>query len=187
MGDQPARPTACNPPGSDGRTVVCSTTDGAVVAGAQMSGVTMPAEAIAVDDDGGVVIGGAGHVDYLAVEGDSFRAIGAVDARFSGERIEIGPIAVSGGTAAVAVRPASSPASFARVLVWDAVARGTPVQFETDHRDLAALAVLGQDAELVAAAGAPTQAVRWSSMCGRQTPGGGSDAGWADWSGTCWH
>jgi hypothetical protein len=138
---------------ADGRTVVCSAADGTVVAGGNVRGVTMPADAIAVDDDGGIVIGGAGHVDYLAVEGESFRASGAVDARFRGERIEIGPIAASAGRVAVAVRPASNPESFARVLVWDAAARGTPVQFDTDHRDLAAIALLGQDAELVAAAG----------------------------------
>ena len=139
----------------DGRTVVCSAADGAVVAGGNVGGVTMPADALGVDDDGGVAIGGAGHVDYLAVHGDRFVPTGAVDARFRGERVEIGPIAVSTGQVAVAVRPASSPESFARVLVWDAAARGTPVQFDTDHRDLAAIALLGPDAELVAAAGRP--------------------------------
>jgi hypothetical protein len=137
----------------DGRTVVCSTADGTVVAGAQVVGVTAPADAIAVDDDGGVAVGGAGHIDYLAIDNDSFRPVGAVDARFPGEQIEFGPIAISGGRVAVAVRPSASPESFARVLVWDARARGTPVQFETDHRDLVAVALLGQDAELVAAAG----------------------------------
>jgi hypothetical protein len=39
------------------------------------------------------------------------------------------------------------------VLVWDATAGGTPVQFETDHRRLVAIALLGDDAGLVAAAG----------------------------------
>jgi hypothetical protein len=138
---------------SDGRTVVCSTIDGTLVVGAEVNGVTSPVDAIAVDEDGGVVIGGAGHVDYLAVDDDSFRPTGAVEARFPGERIKIGPIAISGGRVAVAVRPTSSPESFARVLVWDAATRGTPVQFETDHRDLTAVALLGEDAALVAAAG----------------------------------
>jgi hypothetical protein len=41
----------------------------------------------------------------------------------------------------------------ARVLVWDARAGGIPVQFDTDHRRIAAVCLLGADAALVAVAG----------------------------------
>jgi hypothetical protein len=42
----------------------------------------------------------------------------------------------------------------ARALVWDADGGGTPVQFDTDHRDVAAVGLLGPSADLVVVAGA---------------------------------
>ena len=41
----------------------------------------------------------------------------------------------------------------ARVLVWDATGGGTPVQFDTDYRDVAGVGLLGPNADLVVVAG----------------------------------
>jgi hypothetical protein len=139
---------------SDGRTVVCSTDDGSIVAQAAVGPPITDVTAVAVDDDGSVALAGNGLVELLTVADGRFAPNAtAIDARFRGERIELGPLAVAGGRVAAGVRSVSSTGTFARVLVWDAPDGGTPVQFETDHRELAAVALLGEDAELVAAAG----------------------------------
>jgi hypothetical protein len=139
---------------SDGRTVVCSTIDGSVVALAAVGAPITQVTAVAVDDDGSVALAGNGLVELLTVADGGFTpSATAIDARFSGERVVLGPLALSRGRVAAGVRPVSSAGAFARVLVWDAVGGGTPVQFETDHRELAAIALLGDDADLVAAAG----------------------------------
>lgn len=139
---------------SDGRTVVCSTDDGSIVALAAVGAPVTDVTAIAVDDDGSVALAGNGLVELLTVADGGFAPNAtAIDARFRGERVVLGPLALSGGRVAAGVRSTSSTGTFARVLVWDAGAGGTPVQFETDHRELAAIALLGGDADLVAAAG----------------------------------
>ena len=158
----------------DGATAVCSARDGTRLTAARIVGASSPASLIAVDDDGSVALGGAGHIDYVRIAevepvaggpaGDSvapapasgarFSASApAIDVRFGGERVAVTALAVSQGRVVAGLRSLSSPAAFGRVVVWDAATGGIPVQFETDHRVVPAVALLGDDAELMAAAG----------------------------------
>ena len=119
---------------------------------ARVSGASAPAQVIAVDDDGAIRLGGAGHIDYVGVVGTSDDAdpdqgddapagpapatarfadgAPAIDARFGGERAVITALAVERGRVVAGLRSLSSPAAFGRIVVWDAAAGGTPVQFE---------------------------------------------------------
>ena len=62
-------------------------------------------------------------------------------------------LALRNGTIAAGIRPIGGRGAVARVLVWDAAGGGTPVQFDTDHRDVAAVGLLGPSADLVVVAG----------------------------------
>ncbi len=139
---------------TSGATVVCDTSTGAMLAGAVIDGVAEPAGAVAVDDDGDVALGGGdGFVEFYRVDDGRFATGIAVDVRFGGEAVDVTSLALRGGTIAAGIRPTGARAAVARVLVWDAVGGGTPVQFDTDHRDVAAVALLGPSADLVVVAG----------------------------------
>lgn len=139
---------------STGATVVCDAATGQMLAGAIIEGVADPAGAVAVDDDGDVALGGGdGFVEFYRVDGGRFATGIAVDVRFGGENVELTSLALRDGTIAAGIRPAGGRAAVARVLVWDADGSGTPVQFDTDYRDVAAVGLLGPSAELVVVAG----------------------------------
>lgn len=109
-------------------------------------------ESIAVDDDGAVALAGGGLVAYRPlVDGEFVHRAEAVSTGYADELITIPRLAVRDGrVAAVVQTPAGD---LARVLVWDARRRETPIQFETDHTHLGAIALLGDSAELLAVAG----------------------------------
>jgi hypothetical protein len=109
-------------------------------------------ESIAVDDDGAVALAGGGLVEYRPlVDGEFVRRAEAVSTGYADELVTIPRLAVRDGRVVAAVDTADG--ELARVLVWDARRRGTPIQFETDHTDLGAIALLGDTAELLAVAG----------------------------------
>jgi WD40 repeat protein len=140
---------------STGATVVCDATTGQMLAGALIDSVAEPAGAVAVDDSGDVALGGGdGYVEFYRVDAGRFATGIAVDVRFGGEAVEVTSLALRDGTIAAGIRPTSGRAAVARVLVWDADGGGTPVQFDTDHRDVAAVGLLGPSADLVVVAGA---------------------------------
>ena len=160
----------------DGRTVVCDTSNGAIVIGGEMStseerdgddgeGAAPPevvapftrarsagdATAVAVDDDGSVALARGHEVAYHAVADGAFAAGEAVDVELAGETVTIESLVLRHGRLAATVEPRGDRP--ARVLVWDAATRGTAVQFESDHPELEAVALLGDRAELLAVAG----------------------------------
>ena len=142
---------------STGATVVCDTATGGMLAGATIAGNANPVSAVAVDDDGGVALGGGeGIVEYYRVDGVGFATGVAVDVRFGGEAVEVTSLALREGAIAAGIRPTGGRGTVARVLVWDAAGGGTSVQFDTDHRDVAAVGLLGPSAEIVVVAGADT-------------------------------
>lgn len=135
---------------ADDTVMVCDLASGTRLAVGRFTGAG--AEAIAVDDDGAVALGGGGLVGYYGVDEGRFRPGVSVDVRFGGELADIGPIALRGGRIAAAVDPRSG-AGRSRVAIWDAAARAIAIQFETDHPDVAAVALLGDDAEMLAVGG----------------------------------
>jgi hypothetical protein len=142
---------------STGATVVCVLSTGEMFAGAAIAGNAEPVRAVAVDDNGDVALGGgAGVVEHYRVEDGRFATGVAIDVRLGGEPVEITSLAVRDGTVAAGIRPISGRAAVARVLVWDARGGGTPVQFDTDHRDVVAVGLLGPGADLVVVAGVDT-------------------------------
>ncbi|MGH9135068.1 MAG: WD40 repeat domain-containing protein, partial [Ilumatobacteraceae bacterium] len=138
-----------------GETVVCDTSSGTIVARAIVRGSTAPADAVAVDDGGNVVLGGGdGFVGHYPLAGTAFASGVAVDVRFGGEPVEGASLALRDGTIAAGIRPAGGRRGVARVLVWDVSGGGTPVQFDTDNRLVPAVGLLGAGADLVVVAGA---------------------------------
>lgn len=137
----------------NGRTVACDTVTGALVAGGEFQGASLPADAVAIDNDGAIVLGGQGHVDYHARDGTRFAPGFAVDVRFGQEAVEIAALVVRQGRVAAGVRSATAAAQPARVLLWDADAGGAAVQFDTDHHDVAAVAIIGEANDIVVVAG----------------------------------
>jgi WD40 repeat protein len=137
---------------STGRTAVCATTDGVLIAGAMVGGAVSGATAIAVDDDGSIVLGGSGFVQYHEIDGSTFGRGTAVDARFGGESVEVRSVALRAGHVAAGIRSDAGRSESARVLVWDAAGRGTAVQFDTDHPDVPAVGLLGDDADILVTA-----------------------------------
>ena len=139
---------------STGATVVCDASTGEMLAGATIEGSAEPVGAVAVDDDGDVALaGGGGFVEHYRVDGQRFATGVAVDVRFGGEAVDVTSLALRDGTIAAGIRPAGGRAAVSRVLVWDATGGGTPVQFDTDYRDVAAVGLLGPSADLVVVAG----------------------------------
>ncbi|HWM19838.1 MAG TPA: hypothetical protein VNO51_09135 [Ilumatobacteraceae bacterium] len=142
---------------STGATVVCDTSTGEMFAGAAIAGNAGPVGAVAVDDNGDVALGGgAGVVEHYRAEDGRFATGVAIDVRLGGEAVEVTSLALREGTVAAGIRPTSGRAAVARVLVWDALGGGTPVQFDTDHRDVVAVGLLGPGADLVVVAGVDT-------------------------------
>ena len=135
-----------------GRTAVCTTTDGSLIAGAMIGGAVTAASAIAVDDDGSVALGGAGFVQYHQLDGSTFGVGTAVDARFGGQSVVVRSVALRAGHVAAGIRSDVDRSDPARVLVWDAARRGTAVQFDTDHSDVPAVGLLGDDADILVTA-----------------------------------
>jgi WD40 repeat protein len=139
---------------STGATVVCDTSTGGMLAGAAIDGSAEPVGAVAVDDNGDVALGGGdGFVEHYRVDGRQFATGVAVDVRFGGEAVDVTSLALRDGTIAAGIRPTGGGGAVARVLVWDATGGGTPVQFDTDYRDVAAVGLLGPSADLVVVAG----------------------------------
>ena len=135
-------------------TVVCDTSTGEMLAGATIAGSADPVGALAVDDNGDVALGGGGgFVELYRVDGGRFTTGIAVDVRFGGEAVDVTSLALRDGTIAAGIRPTGGRAAVSRVLVWDATGGGTPVQFDTDYRDVAAVGLLGPSADLVVVAG----------------------------------
>jgi WD40 repeat protein len=137
-----------------GATVVCDLASGQMLVGATVDGVAEPVGAVAVDDNGHVAIGGGdGFVEFYRVDGGRFATGVAVDVRFGGEAVDVTSLAIRDGVVAAGIRPTGGRSAVARALVWDADGGGTPVQFDTDHRDIAAVGLLGEAADLVVVAG----------------------------------
>lgn len=136
------------------QTALCDlTTSDAVAALGFAADADDPAtESLAVDDDGSVAIAGGGIVAYRPfVDGAFAMRAEAVSTGYAGEDLAIPVLALRAGRVVAALDPHQG--DLARVLVWDARRRGTPIQFETDHTDLGAVALLGSSGELLAVAG----------------------------------
>jgi WD40 repeat protein len=139
---------------STGATVDCDTSTGTMFTGAAIHGNAEPVGAVAVDDNGDVALGGGdGVVEYYRADGGRFALGVAINVRLGGEAVEVTSLALRNGTIAAGIRPIGGRGAVARVLVWDAAGGGTPVQFDTDHRDVAAVGLLGPSADLVVVAG----------------------------------
>jgi WD40 repeat protein len=137
-----------------GATVDCETATGTMFTGAAIRGNAEPVGAVAVDDNGDVALGGGdGIVEYYRADGGRFALGVAINVRLGGEAVEVTSLALRNGTIAAGIRPLGGRGAVARVLVWDAAGGGTPVQFDTDHRDVAAVGLLGETADLVVVAG----------------------------------
>jgi WD40 repeat protein len=138
---------------ADQAAMVCDAITGSRLVAGRLTGAVVAA--VAVDDEGGVALAREGEVVYHAIVDGRFRQGESVDAGFGEERVEIGPIALHRGRIAAAVRARAVRSEPTRVMVWDAIDRGAAVQFETDHREIASVALLGDDAQLLAIAGRP--------------------------------
>ncbi len=137
----------------DGTTTVCATSDGSVVARARIHGETAPATVVAVDDEGNIAFGGGdGYVGRFERDDTTFRPGTAIDVKLGTEQVSVTSLAYQHGTIAAGIRPAA-PDAVARVFIWQVDAGETPAQFDTDHAQVPALALLGEDAEHVAVAG----------------------------------
>ncbi len=142
-----------------GVTVVCDTSTGQLVAGAKVSGAASPAAVVAVDDNGDVALGGSdGYVVLLPRRDQKFGTGIGVDVRQGGEPAVVTAIALRRGVIVAGVELPDHVApqdegGLARVLIWDVARSGTPVQFETDHRHVQAVALLGADADHLVVAG----------------------------------
>lgn len=150
--------TSASPIGSTGRDEAPATSAGtppevpAIAVGFALDSEAAAIESIAVDDDGTVALAGGGLVEYRPlVDGAFVRHAEAVSTGYADEDVTIPRLAVRDGRVVAAVE--TPDGRLARVLVWDARRRGTPIQFETDHTDLDAIALLGDDAEVLAVAG----------------------------------
>jgi WD40 repeat protein len=140
-------------PSEDGTTTVCAADDGSVVAQARIRGNARPSDAVAIDDQGNLAIGGGdGIVERYRREGGTFAPGRAIDVKLGNELVEVTSLAYHAGTIAAGIRPAALSTT-ARVFVWPVDDGGTPAQFETDHLQVAAVALLGDRAQDVAAAG----------------------------------
>jgi hypothetical protein len=134
------------------QTALCDLTGAATVVGFATDARAPATESLAVDDDGAVALAGGGVVEYRPlVDGAFVQQAEAVSAGYAGEDLAIPGLALRAGRVVAALDPRDG--DLARVLVWDARRRGTPTQFETDHTDLGALALLGTSGELLAVAG----------------------------------
>ncbi len=146
----------------DGATALCRLDTGALVARARLVGTGGPATVLAVDDEGGLAVAGAGVVERYVRDGAVWRPGIGVDVRLGGVAVEVRSLSVRAGVVAAGLGavPAVGPASgdTGRVLVWDADAAGTPVQFEVDQADVPAVALLGEGAGLLAVGGRDTAA-----------------------------
>jgi len=134
----------------DGTTTVCDTRNGSVVARARIRRGDPP-DAVAVDDLGDVAMGGGGFVELYRREGMTFTTGRAIDVRLGSEQADVTSLAYHAGTIAAGIRPAARSV-VARVFVWQVDDGGTPAQFETDHFQVPAIALLGDKAEVLAVA-----------------------------------
>ena len=132
----------------DGTTTVCDTCNGSVVARARIRRGDPP-DAVAVDDLGDVAMGGGGFVELYRREGMTFTTGRAIDVRLGSEQADVTSLAYHAGTIAAGIRPAARSV-VARVFVWQVDDGGTPAQFETDHFQVPAIALLGDKAEVLA-------------------------------------
>ncbi len=141
---------------ADAVTTLCRLDTGAVVGRVRLAGGTAPATAVAVDDDGSVVLGGNGTVERYPASGAGWRPGVGVDVRLGGARVDVRSLATRGGVVAAGLGTPSDrggPPETGRAVVWDAGRAGTPVQFDVDQTDVPAVALLGTDSTLVAVAG----------------------------------
>ena len=104
-------------------------------------------------------MGGGGFVERYRREGMTFTTGRAIDVRLGSEQADVTSLAYHAGTIAAGIRPAARSV-VARVFVWQVDDGGTPAQFETDHFQVPAIALLGDKAEVLAVAA--RDASRWA-------------------------
>jgi WD40 repeat protein len=137
----------------DRTTTVCDTRNGSIVAAARISGATDPTDALAVDDEGNLAVGGGrGFVERYRRDGATFAPGRAIDVRLGSEPASVSSLAYRAGTIAAGIRPASADA-VARVFIWPADEAGTPAQFDADYQQVPAIALLGDEAQDLVVAG----------------------------------
>jgi hypothetical protein len=135
---------------SDNRLAVCDAGSGKRRFSAPLGPTA--ASALAVGDDGAVVVGteDGDLARYPFVGGRLQRGI-RIDVGFGGEEVRVNALAVAGGRLAAGLTPVGSGAGSARVLVWDVAANGEPIVFGIDQREVAAVALPGAGELLVVA------------------------------------
>jgi len=109
--------------------------------------------ALAVGDDGGVVVGTEdGGLARFPLVDDRLRPGIRIGVGFGGEKVRVSSLAVARGRLAAGLAPVGQGAARGRVLVWDVAGNGEPIVFDVDQREVAAVALPG-DGELLVVAG----------------------------------
>ena len=117
--------------------------------------------AIAVDDQGAVVLGrDGGFVEFYARTADGFQPGRAIDVRAGGELTTVTALAIRNNVVVAGVRSPAPNAPPARVLVWQ-LDRGQPIAFSADFSDVVRVAFVDEQATvlIVAARNEPQGAV----------------------------
>lgn len=170
----PARRYAVSIDRDSATTVLCELGDDARrVAVAGLDPTTGSVTAVAVDDAGGVALGrSSGLVQHFAFGDGRFQQGRAIDLTIGGEPVDVTAVAARGDVVVAGVRPRGSPSVPARVAIWN-VADGRSTTFESDHTEVAAVAVLDPVASAVVVAGrdtatGPVTVQLWESITRRR-------------------
>jgi hypothetical protein len=132
---------------------VCDTASGSLIASGQLAPETQAPSAIAVDDEGSVVIGDrTGLVTVLVRAGDEKKFLDrapAIDVRSGKAPAEVRSLSIQHGVVAAGIRTPAARGAQGSVLVWPI--DGTPVQFDSESSDVPSVALI-DDAQSVVVA-----------------------------------
>ncbi len=139
---------------SDGVLAVCATAaPGPPISVGRLDLDPTTVRSVAVDDDGNVVVGRApGIVDYYARSKGTFRRGNGIDVRVGGEEVNVSTVAIRGGVVVAGTRFPQTSSTKARVLIWR-LTEQEPTTFTIDYVDVAAVAVLDEQAGAIIVAG----------------------------------
>lgn len=137
----------------DAVTRLCTTADGgSQVAVARLNPDAGEIAAVAVDDDGTVVLGrSSGVVEVYPVNDGAFGRGRAVDVRVGGEQVGVEALAMRGGVVVAGIGFPDGGQTPARVVVWS-LAQMEPTSFAIDQHDVAAVALLDDAATTIVVA-----------------------------------
>lgn len=140
----------------DRRLAVCDARSGSKRDVAVLGDLTAPS-ALAVDDDGGVVVGTEeGELARFPLVAGRIKGGIRIGVGFGGETIRVNALAVARGRVAAGLAPIGQGAVQGRVLVWDVAGNGEPIVFDVDQGEVAAVS-LSDDGELLLVAGRDRQ------------------------------